>query len=952
MAPPLIVRAILDAQQYFKVSEGVVSSNTAMGESALGMSGQFVKGADATVAAGVRVIQSQRAQLAQLQALSAAAVAGSDERIAADVAVARAQTALNRSMGISVVATSKVGQEAKTAERDMGKFTRGALAGSGVFSKLGRSLAFASSGFIAIAVGSTAIAASVRQAESLAAAQRKVDQQLKVSNKSWAEYGDRIDSALLKEGHLAGFTRTDLLGAFAFLLRVGGNVSNSLNLVGLAADVARGRNISLQAASIALSKALGGSATALRRLGIIVPNNVTKMAALEYVQKKFAGQAAVGTTQSQRFGAALADAGATAGTVLLPTFERLSKSASNWLNRMQQSGKLTKDVSSVTNALGTAFHDLGAIIGTVDDITGGFGNTLLLIGEIWAGIKVASWIGTLRALAIEWGIVGSAATKAATAQGAAATASGVASGVAGGGAGLIGVGAVGRFGAMRSGAAGLTFASKAGQLTTVASQAESKIPIAIGAFKGMAAALEGMAPIAAAIIALQIIQSKTYKDLRDEIRKAAGGNDSFFGQIVHDLTMNLTEVPGEVKGSFEHMVHTWEGFLGLLKEKNLDIARLIEQERQRLGLTRLDRLFPVPQGPPSMTSAYGRPARQSFEVPLYLQIAQAQAGFTASVKDDVDVARRIIKNIKRIIDRGNYTQKGLLDLLQAEAAALGVIQQAQNAAKAKAAARKAAALAAASTFEIPGYLQLAQAKAEAYGKSETAILKKIIAAAQKAINAGGKNWQGLVAAYQVIAQARQALEQAAQAAIIPLKLQLALAKAQATGADQTPILKKMKAALEKALKAAKGNIQRQIDIWNQIAQINQQLGANVSNAYGDYKKASLKWETQGLGLTRSQREALQARLSQIGPGHTHPMSGTGAAGYTIDPETGRPLHRGHRRRGSQYGSSVSNTPTVQANIDLHVYIDGHQVEATVTKRQQKNNTRRPTQRRGPNAATR
>src|SRR5262249_59226059 len=138
----------------------------------------------------------------------------------------------------------------------------------------------------------------IRKAEDLAGAQRAADQQLRTSGKSWAQYGGTIDKVLLKEGHLAGFTRTELLGAFTFLLRVGGNVRRSLNLVGLAADVARGRNISLQAASIALSKALGGSATALRRLGIVVPNNVTKLQALEYVQRKFTGQAEAGTTAS------------------------------------------------------------------------------------------------------------------------------------------------------------------------------------------------------------------------------------------------------------------------------------------------------------------------------------------------------------------------------------------------------------------------------------------------------------------------------------------------------------------------------------------------------------------------------------------------------------------------------------------------------------------------------
>ena len=948
MAPPLIVRAVLDAAGYLKVSESVVSSNTAMAESALGMGADFTKSAEAQVAAGAKVIASQRTQLASLRAIQAESVAGSDRRIAADAAVAKAQAALNRSMGITAVGTSRLSQDTKTAERDLGKLTRGALAGSGVFSALGRSLAFASGGFIAIAGGATVIATSIRAAEDLAAAQRRADQQLKTSGKSWEQYGLQIDSVLLKEGHLAGFTRTDLLGSFTFLLRVGGNVSNSLKLVAEAADIARGRGISLQAASIALSKALGGSATALRRLGIIVPNNVTKMQALEYVQKKFAGQAAAGTTASQRLSAALTDAEATIGTALLPTFEHLATSFSDWIQKMQQTGQLQKDLHEI----GKLFGIVGGAIKTVDDITGGFANTLRLLFNVELVRYTAKAITGLGALAAEWGLVGAAAGKAAAAEETALTVAAGGSAVKGGEAAIVGSAAIGGTAGRASSTLGrdLTFTTAAGQLTTVSAKVERNIPGAVKAMSGLSAALEGLAPIAAGVIALQIIESKTYKDIRQKIIDASGGQHSFLGGVVADLTGSILFAGQQTVDSFHNMVRAWKGFLGLLHEQSVNVEKQIEQEKKTLGLTFLDNLVKPIQGP--FGSAKPQRIRDDYAVPLYLQVGQAQAQLTASTRDDVAVATRIIKNIKRIIDRGNYTQKGLLALLQAEASAMGIVQSAAQAAAQKAAAAKAAALAAASTYNVPAALQLAQAKAQAYGKSETAILKKIIAAAQHAIDAGGKNWQGLVAAYNVIANARAQLEQDAQAAIIPLKLQLALARAQALGLDQAPILKKMKAALEKALKAAKGNIQKQIDIWNQIAAINQQLGQNVQNAYGDYKKASLKWETEGLGLTPAQRRALEARLSQIGPGGTHPMSGTGAAGYIIDPETGRPIHRG-RTQGSKYtGSAGGKPPTVNANIDLRVYIDGKQVEATVTKRQQRNNQKRPTQSRGPHAATR
>lgn len=951
MAPPLIVRAVLDATGYLKVSESVVSSNTLMAESALGMGASFTKSAEAQIAAGAKVITSQRAQLTQLKMLQAQAIAGSDRRIAADVAVAKAERALALSTGGVAIATRGASAEAKVAERDIGKLTRGALAGSGVFAALGRSLAFASTGFIAVAGGSTLIAESIRQAEELDAAQRRVDQQLKVSGKSWDQYGAKIDAVLLKQGHLAGFTRSQLLQAFTYLLRVGGNVRRSLDLTSLATDVARGRSISLQAASIALAKALGGSVTALRRLGIVVPNNVTKMKALEYVQRKFAGQADAGTKSSDRFLSSLADAGATIGTVLLPTFERLLRKGGDWIHRMNESGKLTKDVTAVTHSLGTGFHLLEGAISTVDRVTGGFGKTLVLLGEIWVGIKITGWITSLNRLAATWGLVGSAATKAAVAEAAASGGAAAGAGArAGGGGGL---------GALLTG----------GLIGRLLGRGPTAVAGRVGMYTGAGAAA-GTAASATGVGALAVASIIAAQALNDFAVNLSGGSGSVGGKISDAITGFFTGgLSGNAKFSpfhaiFGQIFHGRAPFASALQSTfgtpppaaSGSPAFLTREPR---WLSRLEHLLGLPASP-----FYSRPGQQAqqiggtrireikdFQLTMTEQLLQAQAGLTRSTADDAAAAKRVIARIKTAIDHGRLHGKALIDALNAEANALGTLWAIEDTAAQKRAAAAEAATARASTYDIPGTLQLAQAKAEAYGKNETAILKKIIAAAEHAIAAGGKNWKGLVAAYGVIASARQQLEQDAQGAIIPLRMQLALAKAQATGADQSQILRRMKAALEKALRAAKGNIQRQIDIWNEITSINQQLGSSVTNAYGKYRKASLKWEMEGLGLTPEQRRALEARLSQIGPGGSHPASGTGAAGYIIDPETGRPMRQ---RRGSRYssGGADSNTATVNANIDLHVYIDGKQVEATVTNRQQKNNTRRPTQRRGPNAATR
>lgn len=914
MAPPLIIRIITDAAEALKTNKAVISSNTAVGRSALAMGADFEKSAAQQVAIQKKTIELRRAELASMQQLARASVATGDERIAINNALAASEKRLAAVTGVSVVGVAKTGEASKTAKKDVDELTRGLLAGSGAASKLGRSLAFASTGFIAIAAGATVISESIHAAEEQEAAQRRLEQQLKVSGKTWERYGAEIDKTLAKEGHLAGFTRTEMLGAFTFLLRVGGNVSNSLRLVGLAADVARGRSITLQAASIALSKALGGSATALRRLGIIVPNNVSKMAALNYVQEKFTGQARAGTTAAERFHAALVDTGAVIGTELLPTFERLANRFSNWLRGMQETGQLKKDLDDI----GKLFGLVGKAIEGVDKVTGSFVNTLKLLLALKIASMLGKLVGNLDILITKWKGVTVAATEATAAEERAFAASGGGGGnrnAPGGGPGVPLIvpprvlpsrpgGVVGRVGEYTGGARGLAAIGTAGT-----------IGLTIGAIGG------GMRNVGQN----EIVQKG------DRLVQQVSVN----GKVIWHR--DIATIPGKP----------------VITEGLRDIGRGGD-----IGF--LQGLIPgYPGGPPrpgGMTSAYGRAPRSSYEVPTYLQVQQAQAELTASVKDDVSIARRIIKNIKRIIDRGNYTQKGLLDLLQAEAAALGVIQSAAQAAAQKRAAEKAAAEARASTFEIPHYLQLAQAKAEAYGKDETAILKKIIAAAEAAIRRGGKNWKGLIAAYQAIGAARAALAQDAEAALIPLRLQLRLAKAQALGGDVTAILLKMRAALYRALKAAKGNIQKQIDIWNQIAQINEQLGNSITSAYGDYKKASLKAEVEGLGLTAAQTRLLEYRLSQRGPGGTVPGEGTGAAGYVIDPETGRPVrHRRHHHPGHSGnvpgggGGGSSMAFTLRQTINVNV--DGKRIARVITKHQQTYRSQNPSSRRGPHAAT-
>ncbi len=729
---------------------------------------------------------------------------------------AKESRGFTRSVSGTTVATTRLSSATKEGERDLNKLVRGGLAGSGALSALGRSLAFASTGFIAFAAGATVIKESIKAAQDEAVAQKQVAAQLKTSGKAWADYKTQIDSVLLKESHLAGFTKADLLQAFGYLVRIGGNVQKSLSLTGLAADVARARTISLQSASIALAKALGGSATALRRLGIIVPKNVSTTEALAFVTAKFAGQAKAGTTASEKFHAVLVDTGAVIGKALLPTFNRLATSLADWLSKMNESGRLQKDVNKIVHDAGDVFHALGGAIKEVDRVTGSFAHTIeILLAFRFTKIITGSWIPALVNLAAKFGLVEGAATAAAAAEETAAGA-GVAAGA------------------------------------TTAELAASAVPI-IGL--GVAGAL--------AINAFTPRQKGRF----------VGGSGSDHGVITQEggssyvtyVDAGSTSRPGGGRpGKFR---------IGAAQSAALTGSVFQPRSSQpggqpggsRFGRTSLGAGF----GPTTPT------VFTSFTNTIANQLAQARAALTKGTQDDVKAAKAEVAQIKKEIAAGHLKGASLIQALQAEAGAVNTIQSALAAAAAK---RTAAA---------------------------QALKAKI--------------------------QAR------IEASIDPLKLEVALSKAQSEGKKgegaALKALRALRRAAEKAIASGNLTLAQQKEAYDQITQLNSQIAAAVKknkdkqNRLGRaaFKQLNLDKLTGGLDLTPAQRKALRARLSQVGPHGTVPGDGTGAYGYSISA-SGRPIH-----------------------VHAPIYIDGHKVAENTTKHQQRRRRRNSSQRRGPQA---
>ncbi len=957
MAAPLVLRIITDVTQTLKATSIASSSFTSTGKAALGMGVDIERATKTAVINGVKMEDTLTAEAAAYRKLAESATLSAREQAKAAQYAELADAKLARAQGLLVAGTRGTSTAAKTAENDLGKLTRGALAGSGVISSLGRSLAFASGGFIAVAGTATLLHNAITEALTFAATEKQVTAQLKTSGLSFEANKTQIMDNLTALSGLAAFSRGDLLQAFGSIVRVSGDVGQSLKLTAVAADVARGRHIALSSASIALAKALGGSSTALRRLGIIVPKSLTGMAALNYVAAKFAGQAEAGATSADHLTAGLTNAGEVIGTALLPTFNRLVDEFGAYITKLEASGRLQKDANEAVTLFGYAFHTLGAAIKFVDGFTGGFVHTLEILIGLELAAKIYKWGIALRVLAGEWGLVGAAATKAGIAQSAALAESGAAGGGAAAGV-EAGVASRGIGGLVAGGLLGQVIGSRArGYFAARAAAGE------IGGFGAADAAAGVSATGVGALAVAAVIATGALNDFAKYLNDKAGGGsigDSIIGAITGTLTGGIV---GDRKfGIIPELLNRNSPFRTLISPPPTPPASLVSPSV--FGLNR-NSLF----GPNPITGVFGsaKPMQQywkAFTKTFKQTMDEAQAALTKGSADDIAAAKQEVARIKKGLDEGIFHGPALLGALAAEASDLQQIWSAEAAA-----AQKRAAAAAAAKQKIitdiqnaidPIKLEVALSRAQSLGQTGVPQLKALLAAAYKGLAraiANG-NQQLIKQAYDQITSLKASIKSAVTTAsavfAVPAKLALDIARDQALGKGITDDLKEERRALYKWIASHRKNIQGVIDAYNQIAAINSQLSSDISNSYGDYKKASVKALTAGLNLTADARRRLEARLAQRGPGGTVPADGTGAAGYVIDPNTGRPVRRGHHRRHhSVYAGSGGGggSPSIHADINLRVYIDGKQVEATVTKHQQRRRRHNPTQTRGPNAAT-
>lgn len=246
---------------------------------------------------------------------------------------------LKKSFGDASSAGSRFGNAMKKA----GKFAAIGLAGG-------------------VAAGVVVLKKSVDAAIEAEKAQGRLDQAFKSTGATAKEQAASM-AAVNKVSQKAALDDEDLMDTLGRLSRVTGDVTKAQSGMAIAADLARARNLSLEAATKVVEKAYLGNVGALKRIGIEIPkvtaaqdalkashdkatdaqikaakaadDTATRQSAIAALQKQYTGAAeAYGNSAAgaqERFQVAIENLQEEIGAKLLPTFTRLAAWATTQL---------------------------------------------------------------------------------------------------------------------------------------------------------------------------------------------------------------------------------------------------------------------------------------------------------------------------------------------------------------------------------------------------------------------------------------------------------------------------------------------------------------------------------------------------------------------------------------------------------------------------------------------
>jgi len=106
---------------------------------------------------------------------------------------------------------------------------------------------------------------------------------------AWKDLQDPIHNYITAAERATGFNDTDLQNSLSGLIQTTGSLGKSMNLLPLAADLARAKQMDLASAAQLVGKVAAGSTSMLARYGIVLKEGATATEALAALQQKFGG---------------------------------------------------------------------------------------------------------------------------------------------------------------------------------------------------------------------------------------------------------------------------------------------------------------------------------------------------------------------------------------------------------------------------------------------------------------------------------------------------------------------------------------------------------------------------------------------------------------------------------------------------------------------------------------
>jgi hypothetical protein len=806
----------------------------------------------------------------------------------------------------------------KKFETEMGRMTRGVVVGSGALHGLGRNLAIAGAGFLGFASATEAIKTSVSAALDAGKAQRSLAAQMKAAGESFAANRKQVEAASLSLEKY-GFTTEDSEKALTVLERGTGRISRAMQLQGVAANLARARNMDLSAAAAVLAKVFGNQETALRRAVPGLDKERHGMELIYQAAQKLSGQARANTTEFDRFHATLHNTEVIIGTALLPTIDRLLTRFTSWLDKLNRSGRLQRDVESAVKTLTGAFNalmdivrPLARVFKALGDAVGGTRNEVKLLAAAFLAFKGArlveglAGIGTaaknsktevslLRAALTRLGTMGAIGVTIAISYVVSKEGQRFAKWL--GGQGIPGVGT------KNIPAGGLPVAARAAVAQGM-SQDEFVKRVALG---GVSSGDATKAYNAA-------VRAMTYTVTRPAGRGVIGGAAG----------PGRVSVPGGVSGiGNQPLTAAQQLAVGLAAHPD-DIALL----RQQAGRDR---------------------AAIAFAGKLRAQNRISNAKYVQEVTNYQNDLTQTLDHINQINQAAADKARAAADKEKAarEKALREAQREAQAADRIRISHAKALLVTAKSTKGfaddqvaynklIEAYIKESQDKrvsatGRAAARTSAATVRATLRGEEDKRAKAERDAQAAAVALQLkrertvvedVNKRFQRYSRVQQQFQVPIQLQLEQARLEATGAatpELQALYRREKEAAEKALKSGKLSINAQIEAWNFITQANNELAQNLSDFGPTGKVASSAAATSGIAFKNlAARREEEARIAQI------------------------------ISHGGRVPSAMSlQGQTIQVHSDIH--IDGTKVATAVTNHQTKGARHRAVQNSGIHA---